>query len=151
MLTAHLLHARPEVLTSSTLLINCVSSAVPLPHRAIEVWLPGQDSNLDKRIQSPWCYHYTTRHLVVYYTTSGRVCCQRSTDLPTNTCRRTDYLLRLPIVTLFQRYANAAQLARRLGRDHVAGTFPSGACRNVQAVSCTLWNTCIVQLAVWTT
>lgn len=25
-------------------------------------WLPGQDSNLDRRIQSPPCCHYTTRH-----------------------------------------------------------------------------------------
>ena len=24
-------------------------------------WLPSQDSNLGKRIQSPSCYHYTTR------------------------------------------------------------------------------------------
>ncbi len=24
------------------------------------VWLPGQDSNLGQRIQSPLCYHYTT-------------------------------------------------------------------------------------------
>ena len=24
------------------------------------VWLPGQDSNLGHRIQSPVCYHYTT-------------------------------------------------------------------------------------------
>ena len=23
-------------------------------------WLPGQDSNLGQRIQSPLCYHYTT-------------------------------------------------------------------------------------------
>lgn len=26
-------------------------------------WLPGKDSNLDKRYQKPLCYHYTTRQL----------------------------------------------------------------------------------------
>lgn len=27
----------------------------------IRKWLPGKDSNLDKRYQKPLCYHYTTR------------------------------------------------------------------------------------------
>ena len=27
-------------------------------------WLPSQDSNLGWRIQSPLCYHYTTRHCI---------------------------------------------------------------------------------------
>lgn len=142
MLTAHLLHARPELLTSSTWLINCVSSAVPLPHRVIKGWLPGQDSNLDKRIQSPWCYHYTTRHLAVYYTISVRVCCQRSGSEHTH---RTGYLLRLPIVTLFQRDASAAQLARRPRSDH------SPSRRLLERPDCQLdaVEPCLTQLTVW--
>ena len=33
-------------------------------------WLPSQGTNLGKRIQSPLCYHYTTRQSV--YTAEGR-------------------------------------------------------------------------------
>lgn len=35
---------------------------LPIIFNTGKKWLPDQDSNLDERIQSPSCYHYTIRH-----------------------------------------------------------------------------------------
>ena len=45
-------------------LVNGLPAACPTFHETgsnvLKFWLPGQDSNLGLRIQSPSCYHYTT-------------------------------------------------------------------------------------------
>lgn len=58
-------------------------SLIPSPF-SLQFWLPGEDSNLETRLQRPMCYHYTTGHYSAGLRTS-------ILDYPSSYCRGSIY------------------------------------------------------------